>query len=77
MDASTQTLDALFPVPSRAPKNVGLTPSRIPGLNAKSIEALREYLKDNHRKRHIFFNNQGFHKYVFYMFYFSVERFVI
>lgn len=64
MNASPETLNALFPAPSRAPKNFALTPSRIFGPNAKSVEALREYLKDNHRKRHIFFNNKGFHKYV-------------
>ncbi|KAK7681710.1 hypothetical protein QCA50_015057 [Cerrena zonata] len=61
MNASPETLNILFPVPSRAPKSFGLAPSRIPGPNAKSVEALREYLKDNHRKRHIFFNDMGFH----------------
>lgn len=65
MNASPETLNALFPAPSRAPRSFGLAPSRIPGPNAKSVEALREFLKDNHRKRHIFFNDKGFHKYVF------------
>ena len=68
MNTSPETLNALFPAPSRAPRSFGLTPSRVFGSNAKSVEALREYLKDNHRKRHIFFNDRGFHKYVYFTF---------
>ncbi|CAL1702716.1 unnamed protein product [Somion occarium] len=61
MDTSPETLTSLFPVPSPSPKNFGLVPTRIPGLTYDSAQALLECLKDNHRKRHIFFNDRHFH----------------
>ncbi|CAL1702702.1 unnamed protein product [Somion occarium] len=61
MNTSLEILEALFPKPSPAPKNFLLTPTRIPGATPDSIQALLEYLKDNHRNWHIFFNDRQFH----------------
>lgn len=71
MDAPPETLKALFPVPSPAPRNIRFTPRPLPGLTYDSAQAALEYLKDNHRKRHIFFNDQHFHKSVFVRYIFS------
>lgn len=62
MDAPPETLKALFPLPSAAPRNIRFTPAPLPGLTFDSAQAVLEDLKDNHRKRHIFFNDKHFHK---------------
>ncbi|KIK04430.1 hypothetical protein K443DRAFT_93183 [Laccaria amethystina LaAM-08-1] len=56
-------LDAfeLFPAPSHLYKG-GLLPPRFwPGQTPASIATLRQILKDNHEKWHIYFNTRGFH----------------
>lgn len=50
----------LFPVPF-APESKYI-PSWI-GFNPESTATLTKILEDNHKKWHIFFNDQGFHKY--------------
>ncbi|KAG8215388.1 hypothetical protein J3R82DRAFT_8989 [Butyriboletus roseoflavus] len=57
-----QKLDELFPAPSLPPSQ--LSPQRLPGANLESLAALRDVLKDNHRRYHVFVNYTGFHKYV-------------
>ncbi|KAI0072623.1 hypothetical protein K474DRAFT_361298 [Panus rudis PR-1116 ss-1] len=61
MNTPPELLKQLFPTPSDAPKNFPLTPPRQPGLTYDSAKALVECLVDNHRKRHIFFNDKMFH----------------
>ncbi|KAF9445187.1 hypothetical protein P691DRAFT_676137 [Macrolepiota fuliginosa MF-IS2] len=51
--------DFLFPTPS-APPSV-LSPYNWPGVSPGSTQALKEVLKDNHERWHIFFNEKGFH----------------
>ncbi|TFK60287.1 hypothetical protein BDN72DRAFT_905098 [Pluteus cervinus] len=53
------TLDTLFPTPSLSPSRI--SPVVWPGSAPESVEALREVLKDNHVKWHIFFNDDRFH----------------
>ncbi|EDR02238.1 uncharacterized protein LACBIDRAFT_309882 [Laccaria bicolor S238N-H82] len=51
----------LFPAPSHLDKG-GLLPPRVwPGRTPASIATLRQILKDNHEKWHIYFNTRGFH----------------
>ena len=65
-----QKLDELFPAPSLPPSQ--LSPQRLPGANLESLVALRDVLKDNHQRYHIYFNHVRFHKYVSPLF--SLER---
>lgn len=60
---STAVLDYLFPAPS-LPKSA-LSPSHFPGISPESTQTLQEVLKDNHVKWHVFYNEEGFHKYAF------------
>lgn len=53
----------LFPVPPTTPVSP-LSPPILPGHNPGSTKALLANLEDNHKRWHIFFNDQGFHKYV-------------
>ncbi|KAH0834191.1 hypothetical protein J3R83DRAFT_11503 [Lanmaoa asiatica] len=57
-----QKLDELFPVPSLPPSQ--LSPQRLPGANLESLVALRDVLKDNHQRYHIFFNHTRFHNHI-------------
>ncbi|KAI9463461.1 hypothetical protein HD554DRAFT_2175564 [Boletus coccyginus] len=59
---STQKLDDLFPAPSHPLSQ--LSPHRLPGANLESLAALRDVLKDNHQRHHIFFNNTRFHNHI-------------
>ncbi|KAF8151662.1 hypothetical protein B0H34DRAFT_728509 [Crassisporium funariophilum] len=56
---SSETLDYLFPTPSLPPSR--LSPAHHPGVSPHSTESLRNVLKDNHTKWHIFFNEKRFH----------------
>lgn len=51
--------DFLFPNPSSPPST--LSPYHWPGVSPESTQALRDVLKDNHERWHIFFNDKGFH----------------
>ncbi|KAH6905271.1 hypothetical protein BKA70DRAFT_1226035 [Coprinopsis sp. MPI-PUGE-AT-0042] len=55
----SNTLATRFPTPSLAPAK--LSPPRLPGISPQSTEALKEVLKDNHQRWHVFFNDLGFH----------------
>ncbi|KAF8063382.1 hypothetical protein FPV67DRAFT_1506313 [Lyophyllum atratum] len=57
--ASDNSITDLFPIPSSPPST--LVPKRWPGINPESTATLREVLKDNHQRWHIFFNDMGFH----------------
>ncbi|KAG5641587.1 hypothetical protein DXG03_004688 [Asterophora parasitica] len=57
-DTTTTEYD-LFPVPSSPPYK--LIPKTWPGISPESTTALRDVLKDNHKKWDIFFNDSGFH----------------
>ncbi|TCD67715.1 hypothetical protein EIP91_012012 [Steccherinum ochraceum] len=61
MDASQERLDALFPAPAPAPKGSSVTPTRLVGPDADSVDALVEVLQKNHKNLHIFFNDRHFH----------------
>ncbi|KAF5372179.1 hypothetical protein D9758_005082 [Tetrapyrgos nigripes] len=52
----------LFPAPS-PPPSTGC-PSRLPGANQESTQALRDILQDNHDKYHIFFDDFGRHNHI-------------
>ena len=52
----------LFPTPSHLHKGELLPPRVWPGHTPASIATLRQILKDNHEKWHIYFNTRGFHK---------------
>ncbi|KAH6905273.1 hypothetical protein BKA70DRAFT_1226037 [Coprinopsis sp. MPI-PUGE-AT-0042] len=52
-------LAARFPTPALGPH--ALSPPRLPGISPQSTDALKEVLKDNHQRWHIFFNDRGFH----------------
>ncbi|KAG6856964.1 hypothetical protein H0H87_011634 [Tephrocybe sp. NHM501043] len=60
-DKDTSITD-LFPIPSSPPST--LVPKRWPGITPESTDALREVLKDNHTRWHIFFNDSGFHNHI-------------
>ncbi|GLB45255.1 putative protein of unknown function (DUF4243) [Lyophyllum shimeji] len=49
----------LFPIPSSLPSP--LAPKPWPGVNPESTAALRDVLRDNHEKWHIFVNDIGYH----------------
>ncbi|KAH6905043.1 hypothetical protein BKA70DRAFT_1565421 [Coprinopsis sp. MPI-PUGE-AT-0042] len=53
------TLETHFPTPSLAPHE--LSPPRFPGISPQSTETLKEVLKDNHQRWHVFINDLGFH----------------
>ncbi|KAG8215387.1 hypothetical protein J3R82DRAFT_8988 [Butyriboletus roseoflavus] len=57
-----QKLDELFPAPSLPPSQ--LSPQRLPGANLESLAALRDVLKDNHQRYHIYFNHLHFHNHI-------------
>jgi len=57
------SLDSLFPTPSTPPSLSA--PARWSGITPQTVEVLRKVLKDNHERWHIFFNDRGFHKYVY------------
>lgn len=61
MNATTDQLAALFPTPPTAPIS-DIAPSRLAGWTSESTQTVLELLKDNHKKWHIFFNEQKFHK---------------
>ncbi|KAG6908240.1 hypothetical protein DXG01_005633 [Tephrocybe rancida] len=63
MGTSDKSIADLFPVPSSPPST--LVPKRWPGISLESTATLREVLKDNHERWHIFFNDSGYHKYAF------------
>ncbi|THU95963.1 hypothetical protein K435DRAFT_778804 [Dendrothele bispora CBS 962.96] len=52
----------LFPAPS--PTTSVNAPSRWPGANQESTEALKNVLSDNHEKYHIFFDERGRHNHI-------------
>lgn len=49
----------LFPSPSLPPS--ALSPYQWPGISPESTQALKDVLKDNHKRWHIFFNEKGYH----------------
>ena len=69
MEATPQQLDAQFPhpgnvdIPNTAAKRVP-GPVRQAGWTDESTDQVRELLRDNHRRWHIFFNDKLFHKFV-------------
>ncbi|KAH6905272.1 hypothetical protein BKA70DRAFT_1565248 [Coprinopsis sp. MPI-PUGE-AT-0042] len=52
-------LAARFPTPALGPH--ALSPPRLPGISPQTTDALKEVLKDNHQRWHIFFSDMGFH----------------
>ena len=62
MDATPNQLAGLFPVPYAPLSTVVDGPSRHPGWNHESTDAVLATLKDNHQRWHIFFNEKHFHK---------------
>lgn len=54
-------LTSRFPTPALSPHP--LSPPRLPGISPQSTDALKDVLKDNHQRWHVFFNDMGFHKY--------------
>ncbi|GLB42753.1 putative protein of unknown function (DUF4243) [Lyophyllum shimeji] len=62
MSDDITSISDLFPIPSTPPS------PRIPkpwaGISPESTAALREVLKDNHTRWHIFFNDAGFHNHI-------------
>jgi hypothetical protein len=67
MEATPTQLDALFPHPGNAdlPNTLAKrvpAPVRQAGWTDESTQEVRELLKDNHRRWHIFFNDLHFHK---------------
>ncbi|KAG5637382.1 hypothetical protein H0H81_004759 [Sphagnurus paluster] len=59
MASDSDSISDLFPVPSSPPSDI--LPRRWPGISPQSTTALREVLKENHTRWHIFFNDSGFH----------------
>ncbi|KXN91345.1 Oxidoreductase AflY [Leucoagaricus sp. SymC.cos] len=49
----------LYPTPSPPPST--LSPYQWPGVSPESTQALKEVLKDNHERWHIFFNDRHYH----------------
>ncbi|KAF9467641.1 hypothetical protein BDZ94DRAFT_1305265 [Collybia nuda] len=49
----------LFPTPSPAPSK--LSPRFWPGISPRSTESLRNLLRDNHDRWHVYFDPKGFH----------------
>lgn len=66
MNATTEQLNALFCWPSTNSSPVVPGPLRQAGWNHESTHEVLALLKDNHRRWHIFFNQKGFHKYVYF-----------
>lgn len=63
MDATTEQLKALFPIPEPDfPSVVVRNPTRYPGWTIESTKALLDCMRDNHRRFHIFFAGKIFHK---------------
>lgn len=67
MSSRKPTLDSLFPTPAAPPDLAA--PARWSGITPKTVEVLKRVLKDNHERWHIFFNDRGFHKYVYILSY--------
>lgn len=61
--SNNPTIDSLFPTPSPPPSLS--SPARWPGVTPQTLQVLKKVLKDNHEKWHIYFNDHGYHKYVF------------
>jgi len=64
---------SLFPIPSglgthRPAFNNPFQPGVWPGVSPASTAMLQKILGDNHKRWHVFFNLQGFHKFVFFDF---------
>ena len=57
-DDTSELLERLYP----APLSTGVV--GLPGPTAASSQALLDVLLHNRENNHIFFNDQGFHKYV-------------
>jgi hypothetical protein len=57
---SNVNTEFLFPTPSLPPST--LAPYHWPGISPESTQALKDVLKDNHERWHIFFNDKGYHK---------------
>ncbi|KAF8334300.1 uncharacterized protein EI90DRAFT_3051733 [Cantharellus anzutake] len=66
MKSTTQSFtsldNGLWPLPTRAEWFDALVPVRLPGATHDSSKRLLELLKDNHKKYHMYFNYEGFHK---------------
>ncbi|KAL9708901.1 hypothetical protein Ac2012v2_008056 [Leucoagaricus gongylophorus] len=58
---TTDDIDFLFPKPSHPPTL--LCPQRWPGITPESTQTVRDILRDNYKRWHIFFNYIRFHKY--------------
>lgn len=67
MSTSSNNLNEVFSIHAMAQQAPSLVPPRQPGITPDSAKAILELLEDNHRKRHIFFNDKKFHKYVVYV----------
>ncbi|THH26455.1 hypothetical protein EUX98_g7731 [Antrodiella citrinella] len=61
MNTPQGKLDALFTVPTLAPRGSALTPSRLAGPDTETADALIESQQHNHKNLHIFFNDAHFH----------------
>ena len=58
------SLSQSFPKPNPPSGSAFSIPVALPGSSPESTSALIETLKENHERYHIYFNDQGFHKYV-------------
>ena len=61
--SNNPTLDSLFPTPSLPPSPI--SPARWAGVTPQTVQVLKNLLKDNYEKWHIFWNDRGYHKCVF------------
>ncbi|OCH85390.1 hypothetical protein OBBRIDRAFT_739946 [Obba rivulosa] len=59
MQSDNAKLSLLFPIPSTGPSP--LSPIRIPGATNESNDALLRILKEDYRRWHCFFNDEGMH----------------
>lgn len=58
-------MDSLFPPPSRPKEFWDQIPRSLPGVTPQSTQKLTEVMRLNYDRYHIFFNDKGFHKFVF------------
>ncbi len=59
--AQSQKIE-LWPLPHSTKELAVLVPVRFPGATPDSSKRLVELLQENHEKHHIYFNDDGFHK---------------